>query len=74
MHKALNMLLLTPHIKSYLESHDPMALRQATLAVARYEAAVLSFQRFQRKHPMDHTHRLGYDKLMLEILSATEGR
>jgi hypothetical protein len=31
--KALMVIIKTPHIKAYLEQHDPKALEQATAAV-----------------------------------------
>lgn len=36
---ALNVLILTPHIRKYLEQHDPKALEQAECALALTGAA-----------------------------------
>jgi len=40
---ALSVLVLTPHIKAYLEANDPQALRQAecALVLARAASAIL---------------------------------
>jgi hypothetical protein len=35
---ALTVLILTPHIREYLQRTDPQALKQAQDAIGKYEA------------------------------------